>query len=89
MERELCCFFCMRSTTYTTEQEGWLLLLPTQNTLTVALPDAWACFGMSMADVFEQMGQRLPLPICKTLTNQVWMAAGHPKPSFGFPDTVF
>ena len=35
-----------------------------------------------MLDVLSK-GQRLPLPICKTLTNQVWMAAGHPKPSLG------
>ena len=41
MERELCGFCCMRSTTYTTERERWLLLLPTQNTLAVALPGAW------------------------------------------------
>ena len=29
------------------------------------------------------IGQRLPLPSCKTLTNQVWMAAGHPNLSLG------
>ena len=49
------------------------------------LGDVKACFGMSMATPRNVLskGQRLPLPICKTLTNQVWMAAGHPKPSLG------
>ena len=42
----------------------------------------WDVSGDSCGDALSK-GQRLPLPICKTLTNQVWMAAGHPKPSLG------
>ena len=42
----------------------------------------WDVNGDSCGDALSK-GQRLPLPICKTLTNQVWMAAGHPKPSLG------